>query len=53
VRGTTFRRGRSEVGVDVPGLGPVTAVAEGVPSLEPGATVGLGVDTAFVAVLPA
>ncbi|WNB85749.1 ABC transporter ATP-binding protein [Cellulomonas sp. ATA003] len=48
----TFRHGRSEVAVDVPGLGTVTAVAPGVAAVEAGATVTLRVDPGFVAVVP-
>ncbi len=53
VRGVTFRRGRSEVAVGVDGLGTVTAVAAGMPALEPGERVELRVDPAFVAFVPA
>jgi thiamine transport system ATP-binding protein len=48
----TFRRGRSEVVVDVEGVGRVTAVAPGVLVLDPGDVVGLAVDPELVAVLP-
>jgi thiamine transport system ATP-binding protein len=51
-RGATFRRGRSEVAVDVAGLGTVTAVAPGMPAFRPGESVELRVDPAFVAVVP-
>jgi len=48
----TFRRGRSEVAVDVEGAGRVTAVAAGVSRAEPGERVSLGVDADLVAILP-
>ncbi|WP_146899838.1 ABC transporter ATP-binding protein [Cellulomonas aerilata] len=46
-----FRRGRSEVLVEVEGAGRVTAVAPGVSTVHPGDRVGLAVDTELVAVL--
>ncbi len=52
VRGTTFRRGRTEVAVDVVGLGSVTAVAPGAWDLTPGETLALRVDASCVAVVP-
>jgi thiamine transport system ATP-binding protein len=48
----TFRRGRSEVVVDVDGVGRVTAVAPGVLVADPGDVVELTVDAQLVAVLP-
>ena len=52
VRSAAFRRGRSELAVDVVGLGAVTAVTTGAGAPEPGGTVVLRVDPAFVAVVP-
>jgi hypothetical protein len=47
----TFRRGRTELLVDVDGAGRVTAVAPGVRAVEPGHRVPLTVDPELVAVL--
>ena len=44
VRGTTSRRGRTEVRVDVPGIGPVTALGPVGTRWEAGDVVGLDVD---------
>jgi thiamine transport system ATP-binding protein len=48
---TTFRRGRTEVLVDVEGAGRVTAVAPGVREVHPGERLDLEVDRELVAAL--
>ncbi len=52
VVGAAFRRGRTEVLVDVEGAGRVTAVAGGVLRSAPGDRLGLAVDPELVAVVP-
>lgn len=52
VLGVTSRRGRSEVRVDVDGIGPVTALAPVGVQLDPGSVVPLAVDPDALAVLP-
>jgi thiamine transport system ATP-binding protein len=47
----TFRRGRTEVLVDVDGVGRVTAVAPGVRAVDPGHPVELTIDPELVALL--
>lgn len=52
VRGVTSRRGRSEVRVDVPGIGTVTALGPVGGSWAPGDVLPLRVDADAVALLP-
>ncbi|MDC7123740.1 TOBE domain-containing protein, partial [Cellulomonas fimi] len=52
VLAVTSRRGRSEVRVDVDGIGPVTALAPVGVQLDPGSVVPLAVDPDALAVLP-
>ncbi|WP_124341550.1 ATP-binding cassette domain-containing protein, partial [Cellulomonas algicola] len=52
VLAVTSRRGRSEVRVDVDGIGPVTALAPVGAQLDPGSVVPLAVDPDALAVLP-
>jgi thiamine transport system ATP-binding protein len=52
VRGVGTRRGRAEVAVDVPGIGPVTALAPVGWTAPAGTAVRLRIDPDAVALLP-